>query len=52
MYLPNLMSISRMSNACELLKPWPGRFRGIAGNAGNHGNDEKFHESHKTLNQI
>ena len=52
MYSPNLLSISRMSNACELLKPWPGRFRGIAGNAGNNGNDKQFHESHKTLNQI
>ena len=25
---------------------WPGRFPRIAGNAGNHGNDRKFHESH------
>ena len=30
----------------------PGRFPGIAGNAGNHGNDRKFHESHQILNQI
>ena len=30
----------------------PGRFPGIAGNARNHRNDGKFHESHKILNQI
>ena len=30
----------------------PVRFPGIAGNAGIHGNDGKFHESHKILNQI
>ena len=30
----------------------PDRFPGIVGNAGNHGNDGKFHESHKVLNQI
>ena len=30
----------------------PGRFPKIAGNAGNHRNDGKFHESHKILNQI
>ena len=30
----------------------PGRFPGIAGNAENHGNDGKFHESHQILNQI
>ena len=33
-------------------KKRPGRVPGIARNAGNHGNDEKFHESHKILNQI
>ena len=27
----------------------PGRFPGIAGNAGNHGNDEKFYESQQIL---
>ena len=31
---------------------WPGRFPGIAGNAGNQANDGKFHESHQILNQI
>ena len=31
---------------------WQGRFPGITGNAGNHGNDGKFHEGHKILNQI
>ena len=30
----------------------PGRFPGIAGNVRNHGNDGKFHQSHKILNQI
>ena len=34
------------------LTEWPSRFPGIAGNAGNHGNDEKIHGSHKMLNQI
>ena len=29
----------------------PGRFPGIAINAGNHGNDRKFHKSHQILNQ-
>ena len=29
----------------------PGRFPGIAGNAGNHGNNRKIHESDQTLNQ-
>ena len=29
---------------------WPGRFPGIR-NAGNHGNDGKFHKSHQILNQ-
>ena len=29
----------------------PGRFPGITGNAGNHGNDQKFHKSHQILNQ-
>ena len=38
---------------CYLLKDnQPGRFSEIAGNTGNHGNDGKFHESHKILNQI
>ena len=35
-----------------LFKKWPDRFHWIAGNAENHGNDGKFHESHQTLNQI
>ena len=35
-----------------LFKKWPDRFPWIAGNAENHGNDGKFHESHQTLNQI
>ena len=30
----------------ETVKKRPGRFPGIAENAENHGNDEKFHESH------
>ena len=30
---------------------WPGRFLGIAGNAGNHENSGKFHKSDQTLNQ-
>ena len=30
----------------------PGRFSGIAGKAGNHGNDGKFHESHKYLTKF
>ena len=30
----------------------PGRFAGIAGNAGNHGNTRKFHESDQALYQI
>ena len=30
---------------------WPGRFCGIAGNAGNHGNDRKIHKRDQTLNQ-
>ena len=30
----------------------PGRLPKIAGNARNHGNEGKFHESHKILNQI
>ena len=30
----------------------PDRLPGIAENAGNHGNDGKFHESPKILNQI
>ena len=29
----------------------PGRFPGIVGNAGNHGNDRKYHKSHQMLNQ-
>ena len=29
----------------------PGRFPGIAGHTGNHGNDGKFHKSHQILNQ-
>ena len=29
----------------------PVRFPGIAGNAGNHGNNRKFHKSDQTLNQ-
>ena len=29
-----------------------GRFPRIAGNAGNHGNDEKFYKSHQIFNQI
>ena len=29
-----------------------GRFPRIAGNAGNHGNDGTFYESHKIPNQI
>ena len=29
----------------------PGRFPGIAGHAGNHENDGKFHKSHQILNQ-
>ena len=29
---------------------WPGRFPGIAGNAGNQGNNRKFHKSDQTLN--
>ena len=29
----------------------PGRLPGIAGNAGNHGNNRKIHESDQTLNQ-
>ena len=31
---------------------WPGPFPGIVANAGNHGNDGKFHDSHQILNQI
>ena len=34
------------------IKEPPRRFPGIVGNAGNHENDGKFHESHKILNQI
>ena len=30
---------------------WPGWFPKIAGKAGNHGNDGKFHENHQILNQ-
>ena len=30
---------------------WPGRFPGIARNAGTHRNDGKFHKSHQILNQ-
>ena len=30
----------------------PGRLPGIAENAGNHGNDGKFHKSYQILNQI
>ena len=33
-------------------KQRPGWFLGIAGNAGNHENDGKFHESYKILNHI
>ena len=29
----------------------PVRFPGIAGNAGNHGNNRKFHKSDQTLDQ-
>ena len=29
----------------------PGRFSGIAGNSGNHGNNRKIHKSDQTLNQ-
>ena len=29
----------------------PGRFHGIAGNAGNHGNNTKFQKSDQTVNQ-
>ena len=36
----------------EIANPRPGRFPGIAGNARNHGNEGKFRESHKILNQI
>ena len=32
-------------------KEWPGRFPGIAGNAGKHKNDGKFHKSHQICNQ-
>ena len=30
---------------------WPDQFPGIAGNAGTHRNDGKFHKSHEILNQ-
>ena len=30
---------------------WPGRFPGIAGNAGNHRKDGKFYKSDQILNQ-
>ena len=30
---------------------WPGQFARIAGNAGNHGYNRKFHKSDQTLNQ-
>ena len=29
----------------------PGRFPGIAGKAGNHGNNRKYHKSDQTLSQ-
>ena len=33
------------------IQAWLGRFPGIVENAGNHGNDGKFHKSHQILNQ-
>ena len=30
----------------------PGRFPGIAGHAGNHENEGKFHKSHQILNKL
>ena len=49
-----IRSIFGGSSSLEVnwLKKWPGRFPGIAGNAGNHRIDGKFHESNKILNQI
>ena len=41
----SLIDIKRIDNK------WPGRFPGIAGNAGNHGNGRKFHKSYQILNQ-
>ena len=43
----------RTSNHLKNKSPsGPGQFPGIAGNAGNHRNDRKFHKSHQILNQI
>ena len=47
-----LLGITVGSVSQRTVSRGPGRFPGIAGNAGIHGNDGKFHESHKILNQI
>ena len=44
--------LSEVKNQNAGSKTRPGRFPRIGGNAGNHGNDEKFHESHQIYNQI
>ena len=49
-FKPNFSS----SNTSDIQKQppeGPGRFPGIGGNAGNHGNNRKFHKSDQTLYQ-
>ena len=43
---------STSSTSCLIVDTFgPGRFPGIAGNAGNHGEDGKLHKSDQILNQ-
>ena len=48
----SLLGITVGSVSQRTVSRGPVRFPGIAGNAAIHGNDGKFHESHKILKQI
>ena len=49
--MSNSNKVMWMLNNEEQQIIWPSRFPGIVGNAGNHGNNGKFHKSDQTINE-